>query len=131
MRPIRKTYAVNTQKAIPRRILAFQALALAFLGAVGMLYAAPVGLGAVIGGGAALTANAGFALGVFARYDAREPGRLAARMYVAEGVRIGFILLIFGLAFLCVRPLSLPALMVGFLLVQTLPVFVASGRGAE
>ena len=121
----------RSDTATPRRILVIQAATFAFLAIAGMLYARPVGLGLAIGGGTALAANVGFALGVFARYRAAEPGRLTARMYLAELAKLGFILLAFGLAFLYVRPLSLTALLAGFFIVQTLPVLVAAGRHGE
>lgn len=79
----------------------------------------------LVGGMIATTANAFFALRVFARYRAEEPGKLLGRFYGAEFQKLLLTGLLFAAAILWVKPLSAGAFFGVFLLVQMAPVLIA------
>ncbi len=89
-------------------------------------YSAQLGKSALLGGAIATAANALFAVWVFGRYEAREPGKLAARFYGAELFKLLFVALAFAVVFISVKSVSVPALLSAFLLVQVLPPLLAN-----
>jgi ATP synthase protein I len=114
-----------------KRLLLWQ---IAFaLGAV--LIALPFGrtalVSAAIGGGVCLLANWVFALRVFRRYRAQQPGELVMRIYGAEIVKIVLILALFSVAFATIEDLNLPALLGTYFAVQVLPALFASRPDAR
>ena len=76
------------------------------------------------GGLIATTANAFFAYRVFVRYTAQEPGKLLARFYGAELLKLVLAGLLFAGAILWIKPLSVGALFGAFLLVQIMPIVI-------
>lgn len=114
-----------------KRLLQWQ-VAFALIAA---LVALPFGtkalVSAAIGGGVCLLANWLFALRVFRRYRAQQPGELVMRMYGAEVVKIFTILALFSLAFVTLQDLNLPALLGTYFAVQVLPALFASRPDAR
>ncbi len=76
------------------------------------------------GGLIATAANGFFAYRVFVRYTAQEPGRLLARFYGAEILKLALAGLLFAGVILWIKPLSVGALFGVFLLVQIMPIVV-------
>ncbi|WP_428606557.1 ATP synthase subunit I [Sedimenticola sp.] len=74
------------------------------------------------GGLIATLANAFFALRIFVRYAAQEPGKLLARFYGAEILKLVLTGLLFAGVILWIKPLSVGALFGIFLLVQLMPI---------
>ena len=89
--------------------------------AVALYLSRTAGISALIGGATATVANAVFAIGVFARYRAQEPGKLVARFYGAELLKLLIVALAFGVVFAWVKPLHIVALFSAFLVVQIVP----------
>jgi len=79
----------------------------------------------LVGGLIATVANAFFALRLFTRYRAQEPGVLLRRFYGAEFQKLLLTGLLFAAAIHWVKPLSAGALFGVFLLVQMAPVLIA------
>lgn len=80
---------------------------------------------ALAGASACLLANWYFALRVFQRYRAQEPGRLLARIYGAELTKIVIALAVFGLAFAILDNLRPLAMFGAYLAVQIVPALLA------
>jgi ATP synthase protein I len=102
---------------------------------IAVLIALPFGttalVSAAIGGGVCLLANWVFALRVFRRYRAQQPGELVMRMYGAEVVKVFLILASFSVAFMTLQDLNLPALLGTYFAVQVLPALFASRPDAR
>jgi len=113
-----------------RRILLYQVIATVILSLPALGVDKAMALSALIGGGAATLANALFAFGVFGRYQAQEPGRLAVRMYAAEILKLVLTIGLFAAAFILVKPLSLVALLGAYLAVHLLPAALTFWRDA-
>jgi ATP synthase protein I len=79
-----------------------------------------------IGAGVCLLANWAFALRVFTRYWAQQPGELVVGIYAAEIIKIVMILGLFSIAFASIEDLNLPALLGTYFAVQVLPALFAS-----
>lgn len=76
------------------------------------------------GGMIAAVANAFFAKRIFVHYRAQEPGKLLARFYGAELLKLVLTGLLFAGVILWIKPLSVGALFGVFLLVQMVPMLV-------
>ena len=76
------------------------------------------------GGMIATLANALFAFRIFVRYTAQEPGKLLARFYGAEILKLVLTGLLFAGVILWIKPLSVGALFGVFLLVQMAPMVI-------
>ncbi len=76
------------------------------------------------GGLIATLGNVLFAYRIFVRYTAQEPGRLVARFYGAEILKLVLTGLLFAGVILWIKPLSVGALFGIFLLVQLMPMVV-------
>ncbi len=83
-------------------------------------------LSAAIGAGVCLLANWIFALRVFRHYRASAPTELAARIYMAEILKIALVLGLFALAFATLANLYMPALLGAYFAVQVMPALFAS-----
>ena len=81
---------------------------------------------ALIGGAAAALGTALFAVWVFGRYSAREPGQIVARFYGGEVIKIVAIVAVFGAAMKGLDDLNPVALFGAFLVVQVLPPLLAN-----
>lgn len=105
-------------------------LAQAVLALLLFMIAAPFGtvlaLSALIGGGAAALGSALFGFWVFGRYRANEPGRLVARFYAAELLKLAVVLAVFGVTFAWFAAVNLIALFAAFLIVQVVPPVLAN-----
>lgn len=109
-----------------KRILLTQAAATLLLAAAATAYSLAAGMSALLGGLIATVANALFAVAVFGRYEAQEPGRLVARFYGAELLKLLVTALAFAAAFVWLEQLNVVALLGAFLLVQVLPPLLAN-----
>jgi ATP synthase protein I len=85
----------------------------------------------MIGAVVCLFANWAFALRVFRRYRAQQPGELVMGMYGAEIIKIVMILGLFSIAFATIEDLNLPALLGTYFAVQVLPALFASRPDAS
>jgi len=113
-----------------RQALLYQVIATAILPLPALGAGTGMALSVLIGGGTAALANALFAFGVFGRYRAQDPGRLAARMYAAEILKLVLTIGLFAAAFILVKPLSPAALLGAFLVVHLLPAALTLWRDA-
>ncbi|MCW8883335.1 MAG: ATP synthase subunit I [Sedimenticola sp.] len=94
--------------------------ALLLLVAVGGVFA----YSGLAGGMIATLANALFAHRVFVRYTAQQPGKLLARFYGAEILKLVLTGLLFAGVILWIKPLSVGALFGVFLLIQLMPIVI-------
>lgn len=76
------------------------------------------------GGLIATLANTLFAYRIFVHYSAQEPGKLLARFYGTEILKLVLTGLLFAGVILWIKPLSVGALLGVFLLVQILPIVI-------
>lgn len=95
--------------------------------ALAALVAGPlVARDALIGGAAAFLGSALFAVWVFGRYSAGEPGQIVARFYGGELLKIIVIVAVFAAAMKGLQDLNPVALFGAFLVVQVLPPLLAN-----
>jgi F0F1-type ATP synthase assembly protein I len=109
-----------------RKIIVAQAITTLLLALTGALFGFWTGLAALIGGATATLANALFALWVFGRYRASEPGRLAGQFYGGELLKIGFVIVVFAVTMMWLKPFSPLAFFGAFFAVQVLPPMLAN-----
>lgn len=109
-----------------KRILITQVVFTLLLAGVAWSLSQPAGVSALLGGAIATLANALFAVGVFARYRAQDPGRLVFRFFGAELLKLLFIALAFGVIFAWLKSLHVVALFSAFLVVQIMPPMLAN-----
>lgn len=119
----------NLDRRRAKRILLIQVVMTLAAALVALAFGRLDGLSALLGGAIATLANALFAVWVFGRYQAQDPGKLLFRFYGAELVKLLFIALAFAVVFAWVKPVSLIALFGAFLLVQVLPPMLAQESG--
>lgn len=113
-----------------KRVLYIQIFITLTLTAGAFLISRPIGLSVFVGAGACTAANGLFALLVFKRYRAQEPGVLLMRFYSAEIIKIALVLAVFVAAFVVLEEVNLPALLGTYVIVQVLPTLLASETGA-
>ncbi|RMG34400.1 MAG: F0F1 ATP synthase assembly protein I [Gammaproteobacteria bacterium] len=109
-----------------RRLLATQFVTLLAVAATAGILGLPYMRDAFIGGLAAFAGSAVFALWVFGRYRAQEPGRIVANFYGGEVIKILVVAAIFAAAILGLPDLHPLALLGAFLVVQVLPPLLAN-----
>jgi len=109
-----------------KRVLWIQLLTALGLAAAATFFGWTAVLSALIGGGVCTLANALFALLVFRRYRAQEPGMMVMRFYGAEIGKIALVLALFAAAFVLIEGLNLPALLGAYFVVQVFPAMLAS-----
>lgn len=114
-----------------KRLLVWQVIIAASAIAGAFPFGVNTMLAAAFGAGACLLANWYFAFRVFRRYQAREPGRLLARIYGAELAKIAIALAVFGLAFATLDDPDPLALFGAYLVVQVLPAVIAQRPDAR
>lgn len=85
-------------------------------------------LSALAGGLVATSASLLFAVLVFARYRADDPGALARRLYLAEAAKLAFVMVAFGVLFATWPRLAPAPLFLTFLMVYLVPWLVVSRR---
>jgi ATP synthase protein I len=114
-----------------KRILQIQAI----LGSIAVVIALPFGVSVavsvLIGAGACLLANWIFAVVVFRGYRAREVDLLLLRIYGAEVAKLVVLLGLFGVAFLTLDGLKVPALLAAYLVIQVASTLIAAQFGAR
>lgn len=91
-----------------------------------VLFDPPAARDALIGGAAASVGSLLFALWVFGRYKAAEPGQIVARFYGGELIKIFAIVAVFAAAMKGLDDLNPVALLGAFFVVQVLPPLLAN-----
>lgn len=109
-----------------KRILMVQLATMLLVALAGLLVDLPTARDALIGGAAAALGTALFAVWVFGRYDAQQPGQLVARFYGGELIKIVAIVAVFAAAMKGLDDLNPVALFGAFLFVQVLPPLLAN-----
>ena len=109
-----------------KRVLSIQVVMTLVLSTAALFFGGQSALSVLIGAGVCTLANALFALLVFRRYRAQEPGLLVMRFYGAEIGKLALILVLFAAAFALVDGLNLPALLGAYFVVQVFPAVLAS-----
>lgn len=90
------------------------------------LYDLRIARDVLIGGLAACLGSALLAVWVFAPYRAQQPGRIVARFFSGELIKLLGVVLVFGLAMWGLDDLNPVALLGAFLFVQVLPPLLAN-----
>lgn len=109
-----------------KRVLWMQLITTLAGSAAALFFGSAAALSVLIGGSVCTLANALFALLVFRRYRAQEPGMLVMRFYGAEIGKIALVLALFAAAFVLISGLNLPALLGAYFVVQVFPAMLAS-----
>ena len=109
-----------------RRLLLTQLIVLLVISALASVLGLSYLRDAFIGGLAALAGSAVFALWVFGRYRAQEPGRIVANFYGGELIKILVVVAIFASAMYGLPDLHPLAFFSAFLMVQVLPPLLAN-----
>lgn len=109
-----------------KRIIVAQLVTMVAVALLALLIGVPAARDALIGGGAAVLGSTLFAVWVFGRYSAREPGQIVARFYGGELIKILAIVAVFAAAMKGLEDLNPVALFVAFLVVQVLPPMLAN-----
>ena len=109
-----------------RTIVALQFGAALGLGLLLLLFGKSHAWSGLIGGMIAALANGYFASRVFARYHAQQPERIARRMFGAEIQKLLLTGLMFVVAIRFITPLSMGALLGGYLVVQVVVPLVVT-----
>lgn len=109
-----------------RRLLATQLVVLLAVGGLAALFGLQTLRDALVGGLAALAGNAIFAVWVFGRYRAQEPGRIVASFYGGEVIKILVVVAVFAAAMVGLQDLDPLALFSAFFVVQVLPPLLAN-----
>ncbi len=114
-----------------KRILVVQLVLTLALGAVAGLIDKQAAVSVLAGGGICTLAGALLAFWMFQPYRAEQAGLLVTRIYVAEIIKILFILVMFAIAYKLIEGLIFPILLAGYFVVQVAPVLIASTTGAN
>ncbi len=121
--------AVNLDLRRAGKILRIQLMMVFALALGALFWSQNAALSALLGGLIASIGNALFALWVFARYRAQNPGNLVMRFYGAELLKIVAILGMFAAVFYWVDELMPVVFMLAFFITQVLPPMLAHGLG--
>lgn len=109
-----------------KRILFAQLIAALIAALAGLVYSPAAGASALLGGMTAAAGNAVFAMRVFGRYRAQNPGRLLAGFYGAELMKLVFVACAFAAIVLLLENIEPIALFGSFLIVQILPIVLVN-----
>jgi ATP synthase protein I len=109
-----------------RRLVLAQLIMAVVVASLAGLHGLHTARDALVGGLAAWLGSAVFAAWVFGRYRAQEPGRIVARFYGGELVKIVTIVLVFAVAMWGLDDLNPIAVFGAFLAVQVLPPLLAN-----
>lgn len=101
-----------------RTLVLFQFGAGLAIGLLLLMFGKTVAFSGFAGGMIAALANGYFAYRSFAHYRAQEPGRVAQRMLGAEIQKLLLTGLMFAIAIITITPLSIGALLGGYLFIQ-------------
>jgi ATP synthase protein I len=116
----------NSDVSRALKIIVAQAIATLLVALAGSLFGIWTGLVALLGGLTATIANALFAYWVFGRYRAGEPGRLTGQIYGGEFLKLGFIVAVFAVAVIWLKPFDPLAFFGAFFLVHVVPPMLAN-----
>ncbi len=86
-------------------------------------------ISALLGGAIAFLGSLYFAGRVFVRYRAEQPERLLGRLYRAEIGKVLIVSVLFAVVVILVRPLSIVALLAGYLCAQSIAPLLSCRRG--
>ncbi|MCG8426959.1 MAG: ATP synthase subunit I [Chromatiales bacterium] len=112
-------------KSQAKRIILSQ-LAMTLIAALALLFVGWItAYSGFVGGIIATIANGVFAFKVFAPYQAQKPGKLLARFYSGELLKLAVTGLLFAAAVLWVEPLSIGAVVGVYLFVAIVPMFIS------
>jgi F0F1-type ATP synthase assembly protein I len=109
-----------------KNIIVAQAIASLLIAAIGFVFGMWTAIAALLGGAIATIANALFAVWVFGRYRADEPGKLTSQFYGGEFLKLGFIAIAFAVVIIWLKPLSPLAFFGAFFFVQVVPPMLAN-----
>jgi ATP synthase protein I len=115
---------LDAQRA--KRIIVAQLVTMVAVALLALLIGLPAARDALIGGAAAVLGSALFAVWVFGRYSAGEPGQIVARFYGGELIKILAIVAVFAAAMKGLDDLNPAAFFGAFLVVQVLPPLLAN-----
>ena len=116
----------SSDRSRAKNIVVAQAIAALLIAAISSAFGVWAALSALLGGAVATVANALFALWVFGRYRADEPGKLTGQFYGGEFLKLGFIAIAFAIVIIWLKPLSPLAFFGAFFLVQVVPPMLAN-----
>jgi ATP synthase protein I len=116
---------------LAKRILVVQFVIALVLAVAAWPFGTSILISVLIGAAVCLLANSIFAVWVFGRYQAQEPGSLLIRFYGAEIIKLSLILGLFAIAFKVIEGLSVPALLAAYFAVQVFPAVFAAGWDAR
>jgi F0F1-type ATP synthase assembly protein I len=109
------------------RLLAAQAmLSVGIVVAMGVFFDWQVARDSLVGGLAAVSGSAVFALWLFKRPSSVDPHALVKQFYAGELLRFATIVILFGLAMKKIDSLNPATLLVVFLIVQITPLLLAN-----
>jgi len=108
------------------RLVTAQLVTMLAIGALASPFGLDTARDVLIGGFAAWFGSAILAVWVFGRYRAQEPGRIVARFYGGEVIKICVIVVVFAVAIKLVEDLNPVAVFGAFLVVQVLPPLLAN-----
>ncbi|MGV6826948.1 MAG: ATP synthase subunit I [bacterium] len=120
--------SVGRQNLDARRagtILLFQLLITVLLAALGLFMGRDAALSALLGGAVASIGNAVFAVWVFARYKAQDPGKMVMRFYGGELFKLAAIIAMFAAIFYWVESLMPAVFLLAFFVSQVLAPLLA------
>ena len=116
----------SSDRSRAKNIVVAQAIAAVLIAAISSAFGVWAALSALLGGAVATVANALFALWVFGRYRADEPGKLTGQFYGGEFLKLGFIAIAFAVVIIWLKPFSPLAFFGAFFLVQVVPPMLAN-----
>ena len=116
----------SSDRSRAKNIVVAQAIAAVLIAAISSAFGLWAAVSALLGGAVATVANALFALWVFGRYRADEPGKLTGQFYGGEFLKLGFIAIAFAIVIIWLKPLSPLAFFGAFFLVQVVPPMLAN-----
>lgn len=108
------------------RLVLAQVLTSVVIALLASLFGLHIARDVLIGGFAAWLGNAMLALWVFGPYRAKEPGRIVARFYGGEVIKIAIVVLVFAIAMKVLQDINPVAVFGAFLVVQVLPPLLAN-----
>ncbi|QIK38868.1 F0F1 ATP synthase assembly protein I [Caldichromatium japonicum] len=106
------------------RFLGLQAIFGLILIGITLPFGSPVAISVLIGAGTCWLANILVAAWIFRAYRAQARGRLVARFYRAELVKIVLVLALFGAAVVLYSDLNILSVFVAYVLVQVVPTLI-------
>ena len=109
-----------------KRLVVAQLITALIVAALAGLHGLHTARDALVGGSAAWLGSAVFAAWVFGNYRAQQPGRIVARFYGGELLKIITIVLVFAAAMRGLEDLNPIAVFGAFLIVQVLPPLLAN-----